>query len=382
MRSTLVRLYQTKLTLLAALFVLAGVILVAAGKWAGEAGPGWLQAIPLGEFGGTFLSAGLFGVFLYYLDQKDSQDRARQQLDEGLKRAAPNVVDALLTGFAFKPDDLAKVASPQVLDAIATNALTLQLGDRSLAEGVYGQLRRQVLTAPERNRSLRVTVTLSPWEHGQPQGLDSMFVATVRREYWVKLSTPVLRFSCVSSRDEYREALADPTTAEAWFLDSAGPVDAGSPEAFELLEFTVNGAPRTIRRSQRRGASSFRVAVDPRLVGNGAPEVKVAYTFRVLALRHGHVLYLEVGRPTKGAEMELRHGGCGIAHVNALAFGGGGDPAKLWHSPADSSTPSVGVGYEGWVLPGAGVGFVWVLEEEVAQPRLTMVGVNHGHETG
>jgi hypothetical protein len=33
--------------------------------------------------------------------------------------------------------------------------------------------------------------------------------------------------------------------------------------------------------------------------------------------------------------------------------------------PASDPTPSIEVGFDGWALPKAGVGFVWVLEEEM-----------------
>lgn len=46
-----------------------------------------------------------------------------------------------------------------------------------------------------------------------------MFVATVRKEYRVRLGRSTLRFSCVSDSTQYRELLADPSSTEVWHFE-------------------------------------------------------------------------------------------------------------------------------------------------------------------
>jgi hypothetical protein len=73
-----------------------------------------------------------------------------QRLHEAITRKAPEIRDAVIKGFAFQADDLARVASPATLDRITSNTLALQLKDRQLAEDVYADLRRRVILSPER----------------------------------------------------------------------------------------------------------------------------------------------------------------------------------------------------------------------------------------
>ena len=63
--------------------------------------------------------------------------------------------------------------------------------------------------------------------------------------------------------------------------------------------------------------------------------------------------------------MDLWYGDTGIQDVSVLDFFAGPQAARVQHSPKKVPTPSVSVGYDGWVFPRSGVAFVWVLEEEL-----------------
>lgn len=94
-------------------------------------------------------------------------------------------------------------------------------------------------------------------------------------------------------------------------------------------------------------------------------EVMVSYTYRVLVQRHGHLLYLDLPRPTKGLRIQLDYTAAGIRRVNTLDYFAGSQQARVGQAPRSSSTKTVDVGFDGWIFPRSGVAFVWVLEDEL-----------------
>jgi len=80
-----------------------------------------------------------------------AQARARREEQaEAFRENAPEIADAVLRIFADSPDSLKRVATPEMLDTIAANALGLRLGDRHFAREVYADLVENVIRAPER----------------------------------------------------------------------------------------------------------------------------------------------------------------------------------------------------------------------------------------
>lgn len=226
MRSPYYRLYKTKLTLLAIMFIALGAALLLLTSWA-EPLPNWswLQRLPAGEFASGLLFTGLVAIFFQFWGWKDAQEHSRQEQERLIQNGAPAFVDAVVDALAFKPESLMKVVAPETLDRIVTNGLGLRLGDQSLAEEVYTDLRQQVVQARNRCYDAKVSVVLTPWEAGPKSGPDSMFVATVRWEYEVEPLSPTMRFSCVSSEREYRELLQDPTSTTTWFFKPAAGLE-------------------------------------------------------------------------------------------------------------------------------------------------------------
>jgi hypothetical protein len=99
---------------------------------------------------------------------------------------------------------------------------------------------------------------------------------------------------------------------------------------------------------------------------NGEPIV-VAYTYRVLVQRHGHVLYLDLPRPSKGLRVQFTYQGAGIRRVTALDFIASSEPTRVGQTPASVPARSVDIGFDGWIFPRSGVAFVWVLDDELSQ---------------
>ena len=92
---------------------------------------------------------------------------------------------------------------------------------------------------------------------GPATGRGSIFVATLRWEYRVTPASSTMRFACVSDPGEYRDLLRDQATTSAWYFDQSAPMAAASREAFELVQLTVNGKARTIRRTERKDAQLY-----------------------------------------------------------------------------------------------------------------------------
>jgi hypothetical protein len=236
-----------------------------------------------------------------------------------------------------------------------------------LAHDAYTDLRDQVIGAPERWHDVDVSVSLAPWEKGPARGRGSMFVATVRWEYRVVPASSTMRFACVADPAEYRDMLRDPTITSAWHFDRSGGIDPGSKDAFELLQLAVDGKPRKIRRATRNGAQIYAATLGRTAEGQ---EVTVSYTYRVLAQRHSHLLYLDLPRPTKGFRVRLDYAGAGIRRINTLDYFASTEQARVEQAPAAAPAKTVDIAFDGWIFPRSGVAFVWVLEEEMTAGTL------------
>lgn len=93
----------------------------------------------------------------------------------------------------------------------------------------------------------------------------------------------------------------------------------GSPAAFEFVECSVDGRPRRARRAGRTGAQVFTVHLGADAMTTTQP-LTVSYTYRVLVQQQGHLLHLDISRPTKGLTVQFSYGGRGIRYVNVLDY--------------------------------------------------------------
>src|SRR5262249_20120550 len=163
---------------------------------------------------------------------------------------------------------------------------------------------------------------------------------------------PTLRFACVSDIAEYRELLRDQTNTSAWYFAPSVDISAAAREVFELVQATVNGKPCPIRRSERRDAQLYTVSLDPKLL-HGNP-VTIAYSYRVLVQRQGHLLYLDLPRPTKGLHVKFDYGNAGIRTVNTLDYIASAEQARVEQTPNSVPARTVDIGFDGWILPRSG----------------------------
>ncbi|WNV83486.1 hypothetical protein [Umezawaea sp. Da 62-37] len=357
------QLRKVMLQLVVVVLVAAGVGLIVLGySLDPDASPAERWSAALVAFGFTFFTAGgVTMIWEAYLRRVNDQ-LAEVSLDAALHRAAPAIRDAVLDSLAFNAQTLKGVTSDEQLDHIAANALALRLDDEELARDLYTDLRDQVLTAPERWRDVKVAITLSPWDKGPEVGKGSMFVATIRWEYKVKPASNTMRFASVVDENEYRELLRDPGTTSAWHFDASGGFDAAHPDVFELVTLSVDGKSRKVRRTERAGAQVYTVSLGTDVGAD--QEVTVAYTYRGLVQRHGHLLYLDLPRPAKGLHVQLDYGHAGIRWMNTQEYFASSRVPRIEQAGTAKDAQVVNIGFDGWVLPRAGVDFVWVLEEE------------------
>jgi hypothetical protein len=364
MHDPLQRLYKTKLTLLATILTVAGLGLLVVARWVEHvASLHWLTALPLTDLGSALFTTGLVVVAFQYIDGKDSEERAAQRLRQVLVSAAPAIRDAVIDGFAFKREDLARVATPETLDQIISNSLALRLGDPVFGAEVYNDIRDQAIRASERWHDARVSIRLSI-DRATSSGRGSMFVVTVRWEYSVVPKHQTRRFACVSDREEYRELAQDPAGTSAWYMRPRSGVDAGSRQAFELIQFSVNGQDRPISRAARKGGQVYSATIGKPAMEAEQP-VLVSYTYRTLTSRHGHLLHVDIEQPTRGVQVELDYSDAGIAYVSLLDFIASSRKTRVSKTPESLPGKSVAVEFDGWVFPRSGVAFVWALEEEI-----------------
>lgn len=324
--------------------------------------PSWQAAVSL--VGGALATAGLIGVWFQYIGNAQAAEENQRQLRQAVRDEAPAIRDSVVDAMAFTPEKLLDVTAPEVLDRVVENSLAKQLGDRAFAADIYRDLKAQTLRSPERWYDLRISASLTPWTKTADQ-MPAMYVATFRYDYHVRNQPRELRFACVSDPGEYRELQEDPSITEVWFFQAKPGLDATSRDVFELAEVTVAGAPQKVRRSTRAGAQYYSVRLGSELDLSG--DVAVSFMYRALVQQHSHTVNVDLIKPTHNVSIELNYGGAGIRYVSAHDYIASSMRPSISKTLPTDPSPSVALTFDGWVLPKAGVAFVWVLDEELRE---------------
>ncbi|MFK0071895.1 hypothetical protein [Arthrobacter woluwensis] len=294
---------------------------------------------------------------------KTIEERENERIRNVLKEAAPDFRDAVVRGFAVENDDLKRVATPELLDDIAGNVLALRLGDRHFAEEVYADIRDQAIRAPERWHDVQVFIRLSSIDERNTGGVPR-FVVTVTWEYTTIPSHIVQRFACVSDREEFRELISDTPATFAWRMaPRPGGFDAASKDAFELVQYSINGEERTIRRTQKKGGQTYSVTLGRETVATAEPS-RISYTYRTIVPPDGHLLHFDIDQPTKGLQVNFDYSDTDIAQVKVLDLIASSKHARIQRMPSSVPGKSVSVDFDGWVFPRTGIAFVWTLGSE------------------
>ena len=351
------RLRRLKAALLAVSFTLAGILLMMFNAWLTPLNLGdwqWLHALPLGELGGTLFGAGLLSTFFEYTFRRDQEAHTLARFRQIIREEAPAMRDAVVKGFAIHPEDLKRVATPELLDDIAANVMALRLGDVQFAREIYRDIRDQAIRAAERWYDVAVRVRLSTAVERSTAGTP-LFDVTVEWEYTTVPSSATRRFACVSDQDEYNELRQDVPATSTWFMAPRPGMDARRREAYELLELTVDGRPQPIRRSTRATDQTYSVDLDNE-ARSGKP-IRICQVFRTMTPQWSHRLYFAVSQPTRGWSLRLDYTDTNIAEVHINDTMATTPASSIIHSPEAVPGKEITIETSNWLLPQSGVAF-------------------------
>ena len=169
------------------------------------------------------------------------RDEAETRSIERFRALFPEQVDAIrravAEGYAFDPETVAGVISPDLVDEVIENALTVRLRDNQLAKEVYDDLSRQVLGTDVRWNDLRVHADMKPWPNAQQAGRGSMFVMTIRWEYSTTLLRDALTFWCCKSLESYAKRIRQILSVDqCWYMEHLVGLEIDPLEAFRFSE--------------------------------------------------------------------------------------------------------------------------------------------------
>ena len=359
------RLRKTKAFLLATSLTLAGILLIMLNGWMSNLNLGvwdWLHALPIGELGGTLFGAGLLSTLFEYTFRKDQEEATVEQFRQIIHEQAPAMRDAVIEGFAIHPEDLKRVSNPDLLDDIAANVMALRLGDEQFAREIYTDIRDQAIRAAERWYDVEVRIRLSSALERSTIGTP-LFDVTVEWEYTTVPSSATRRFACVDNREEYTDLREDLPATSAWMIVPRPGMNASSKESYELLEFTVDGRPQTIRRATRKSGQTYTVHLDAK--SRTGEAVRLRQIFRTITPCWGHRLFFELPQPARNMVLSLDYTNTDITHMRVSDTVASARPVHVVRSPQEVADKVVKVSADGWLMPKSGFAFTWTLEQEL-----------------
>lgn len=363
------RLRKTKAFLLATSLTLAGILLIMLNGWMSNLNLGvwdWLHALPIGELGGTLFGAGLLSTLFEYTFRKDQEEATVEQFRQIIHEQAPAMRDAVVEGFAIHPEDLKRVSNPDLLDDIAANVMALRLGDEQFAREIYTDIRDQAIRAAERWYDVEVRIRLSSALERSTIGTP-LFDVTVEWEYTTAPSSATRRFACVDNREEYTDLREDLPATSAWMMVPRPGMNASSKESYELLEFTVDGRPQTIRRATRKSGQTYTVHLDAK--SRTGEAVRLRQIFRTITPCWGHRLFFELPQPARNMALSLDYTNTNITHMRVSDTVASARPVHVVRSPQEVADKVVKVSADGWLMPKSGFAFTWTLEKELPRDQ-------------
>ena len=306
----------------------------------------------------------VYSTIFEYTFSRDQEESTVERFREIIKEQASTMRDAVIEGFAIHPEDLKRVANPDLLDDIASNVMSLRLGDEQFARELYADIRDQTIRASERWHDVQVNVRLSSALERNTRGIP-LFDVTVEWEYTTVPSSPTRRFVCTSDRAEYNELRDDIPATSTCFMAPRPGMDASSRDFYELLELTIDGEPQTIRRTARKNSQSYSVRLGATAT-SGEP-VRVRQVFRTLTPAFGHLLNFELPQPARGMSLTLDYTNTSIANMRVSDTVATSRPARIIKTPESVPGRVISVEAPGWSLPKTGFSFTWTLNAELPQ---------------
>lgn len=365
------KLYRLRVTVLALVFALLGILAAVLSDWleSSTEADGLIVALASG-LADLLLVAGALGVAVDLLTGRSKSQADAARTRAAVRELAPDFTDAVVRGFAAAPDDLERVATPELLDDLATNALGLRLGDAAFAREIYTELRDNAIHAPERWHDVDVRVRLSSIDEkntGVPRVGLPAFAVTVTWEYTVVPSHSLKKFACTSDREEFHDLVSDVPSTSTWFMTPRPGFVASDQSSFELLEFSVDGEPRRIRRSAKKSSQVYSVNIGDDVVRDGKP-VRIRHVYRTLTAKSGHMLAVAIVQPTRGLTLSLDYTDTDVASMRVSDLVSSARRPRVSRLPEVTPGKLVTIDVDGWLLPQAEVSFVWSLASESQTP--------------
>lgn len=374
-RSTLlIRIYRLKLFLIGALLVILGLLTSALGDWLALQEFDHLFVALVQSLADVFLVTGAIGIAVDFFTWRDKDAADTERTRSVLKELAPDFTDAVLKGLAVDKSDLERVASAELLDEIATNVLSLRLGDDQFAREIYAEVRDQAIKAPERWYDVNVDIRLSAIAESSTVGA-ARFDVLVKWEYTAVPSQPIQRFACFADNEDLRDFMADSPATIPWLMPASPGFDATSRDCFELLEYRLAGELQSIRRSERKAGQVYSVHLDEKVVRSKEP-VRISYLYKVVANRSLHRLFIELTQPARGLTLRLDYTNTDIALMSVTDLVTSAAPVQVTELPRQADVRELAVDVNGWLLPRAGFAFVWTSESELIRSEAGATG--HG----
>jgi len=274
--------------------------------------------------------------------------------------------DAVVKGFTVQPDDLRRVAKPELLDSIAANVLGIRLGDEQFAREIYADIRDQAIRAAERWYDVEVKVRLSTAVERSAVGAP-LFDILVEWEYSTRPSHAIRKFACVSDRDEFYELVTEVPATSTWFMPPRTGVAAGDKASFELLEFTVEGESVPIRRTSNRSGQTYSVTIPDDAMTKKEP-VRLRSVYRTVGAQSAHRLFIELPVPARDLNLELDYTNTDISNLSVTDTVTSLNKPRVTRIPEQLPGREIQVELPGWLLPRSGFAFVWTLSSEEPAP--------------
>ena len=151
------------------------------------------------------------------------------------------------------------------------------------------------------------------------------------------------KFAVVSDRHRYDELVAQRGETSVWYRRPTPGFDVSDPAVFTLEQFTIDGVDVAFQRHADEASQVYVVDIGDEVIRAGKPVV-VAFRFRTRTRRAGHVVHIDIDRPTSGLDIEFHYGDAAVAEARMLDFASIGEGGRV---EDDRGTQTLRYRYDG-----------------------------------
>lgn len=125
------------------------------------------------------------------------------------------------------------------------------------------------------------------------------------------------KFVVVSNRQRYEELVAQRGETSVWYRRPIPGFDVSDPEVFSLEQFTIDSVDVAFQRHADSTSQVYVADLGDEVIRAGKPVV-VAFRFRTRTRQQGHVVHIDIDRPTRGLDIEFHYGDAAVAEARML----------------------------------------------------------------